>query len=111
MLVAALPLSAGLWRMSRYWTWAGANIGDLTRRIRGGPWSADLHNPAHFASLVVGRCPSNRLKFITRKNCLWVLSPQLGTGKPLGCLAFPTRHLEASSSDRDLNLVSMHVDH
>src|SRR5512133_2259311 len=73
--------------------------------------AADLHNPAHFASLSVGRCPSKRLKFITRENCLWVLSPQLSTGKPPGWLAFPTRHLEASSADGDLNLVSMHVDH
>jgi len=73
--------------------------------------AADLHNPAHFASLSVGRCPSKRLKFITRENCFWVLSPQLSTGKPPGCLAFPTRHLEASSTDRNRNLISMYVDH
>jgi hypothetical protein len=30
---------------------------------------------------------------------------------PQGCLAFPTRHLEASSADGNRNLISMYVDY
>jgi hypothetical protein len=69
-----------------------------------------LNNPAHLTGLIVGGRPSDRLEFITRENCLRVISSQFRANQP-GCVIFPSRHLEAGSADEDRNLRSMHVDH
>jgi hypothetical protein len=67
-----------------------------------------LNNPAHLTGLIVGGRPSDRLEFITRENCLRVISSQFRANQP-GCVIFPSRHLEAGSADEDRNLRPMHV--
>jgi NAD(P)-dependent dehydrogenase (short-subunit alcohol dehydrogenase family) len=69
-----------------------------------------LNNPAHLTGLIVGGRPSDRLEFITRENCLRVISSQFRANQP-GCVIFPSRHLEAGSADEDRNLRPMHVDY
>src|SRR6185503_18273921 len=69
-----------------------------------------LNNPTHLTGLIVSGRPSDRLEFITRENCLRVISSQFRANQP-GCIIFPSCHLEAGSADEDRNLRSMHVDY
>jgi len=62
-----------------------------------------LDNPTHLAGLIVSGGPSERLEFITRENCLRVISSQFRANQP-GCIIFPSRHPEAGSADEDRNL-------